>query len=188
MTVLHLIRHGPPEVQRSVPPHEWRLSAAARDGMLALLESGVLPSGARWSSSPEPKAMETARFLADGPIVPVHGFREQIRPAGWLDSEADYRDAVRTAFEHPQSSALPGWEPLDRTRTRVTVALRHLVESSCPQSPLVAAGHGTAWTLLVSELTGCPPDLDAWSRMLMPDHCALDLHACTVMSGWGSWA
>jgi broad specificity phosphatase PhoE len=188
MTVLHLIRHGPPEVQRSVPPHEWRLSAAARDGMLALLESGVLPSGARWSSSPEPKALETARFLADGAIVPVHGFREQIRTAGWLDSEADYRDTVRTAFEHPQSSALPGWEPLDRTRTRVTAALRHLVESSCPQSQLAAAGHGTAWTLLVSELTGCPPDLDAWSRMLMPDHCALDLHACTVMSGWGSWA
>jgi broad specificity phosphatase PhoE len=188
MTVLHLVRHGRPEVKPRVPPHEWRLSAEARDGLLALWESGVLPSGACWSSSPEPKALETARFLADGAIVTVHGFREQVRPAGWLDSELDYRDAVRTAFDDPQSSALPGWEPLDRTRTRVAAAVRHLVDSSCPQSPLVATGHGTAWTLLVSELTACPPDLDAWRRMLMPDHCALDLNAGTVMSRWGSWA
>ncbi len=31
------------------------------------------------------------------------------------------------------------------------------------------AGHGTAWTLLKAELTGRPPDLDAWARLRMPD-------------------
>jgi broad specificity phosphatase PhoE len=117
----------------------------------------------------------------------VHGFREQIRPAGWLDGERAWRLLVRTAFEHPLSPALPGWEPLDRTRTRVAAAFRRLVEGSA-QSTLVATGHGTAWILLVSELTGCPPDLDTWEQMLMPDHCAVDLDPGSVMSPWGSWA
>jgi broad specificity phosphatase PhoE len=187
VTVLHLVRHGQPDVQRLLPAHEWRLAEQARGEMLALRESGALPASASWSSSPEPKAVETARFLADGEIVTVHAFREQIRSGNWLESEAEYRNAVRTAFEHPQSPALPGWEPLDRTRERVTSAVLHLVaNASRPQ--LIAVGHGTAWTVLVSQLTGSAPDLDAWESMLMPDHCVLDLTSGMLMKPWGSWA
>jgi broad specificity phosphatase PhoE len=39
---------------------------------------------------------------------------------------------------------------------------------------LVLVGHGTAWTVLVSELTGRAPDLDAWARLAMPDLWVLD--------------
>jgi len=185
--LLHLVRHGQPDVQPRLPAHEWRLAAQARRGMLALRQSGALPSAATWSSSPEPKAMETARFLTDCEIVTVASFREQMRSAGWVETEIEYRTTVRKAFEDPQEPALPGWEPLDRTRERVTSAALRLVEKA-PRSQLVAIGHGTAWTLLVSELTGRAPDLDAWETMLMPDHCALDLNSRTVESAWGSWA
>jgi broad specificity phosphatase PhoE len=187
VTLLHLVRHGQPDVQRLLPAHEWRLAEQARGEMLALRESGALPNSATWSSSPEPKAVETARFLADGEIVTVHAFREQIRSVSWLESEAEYRNAVRTAFEYPQSPALPGWEPLDRTRERVTSAVLHLV-ANASRPRLVAVGHGTAWTVLVSELTGSAPDLDAWETMRMPDHCVLDLRSRTLMRPWGSWA
>jgi broad specificity phosphatase PhoE len=187
VTLLHLVRHGQPDVQRLRPAHEWGLAEEAGKGMLALRESGALPNSASWSSSPEPKAVETARFLADGGIVTVDAFREQIRSVSWLESEAEYRAAVRTAFEHPQAPALPGWEPLSRTTERVTSAVLHLI-ANASRSRLVAVGHGTAWTVLVSELTGSAPDLDAWEAMRMPDHCALDLRSRRLIRPWGSWA
>jgi broad specificity phosphatase PhoE len=187
MTLLHLVRHGVPDVRPQLPAHEWSLSAEARPGMLALWDSGVLPSGASWSSSPEPKASETARFLTDREIVTVDSLREHVRPTGWWDNDRDFRVAVRTAFEHPQSPAWPGWEPLECTRERVTSAiLRLVVNASSPH--LVAVGHGTAWTVLVSELTGSAPDLDAWETMLMPDHCVLDVKSHLLVRAWGSWA
>ena len=34
-----------------------------------------------------------------------------------------------------------------------------------PTDNVVLVGHGTAWTLLVSELTGRPPDLTAWRNL-----------------------
>jgi hypothetical protein len=34
---------------------------------------------------------------------------------------------------------------------------------------LVLVGHGTAWTVLVAELTGAEPDLARWRAMAMPD-------------------
>ncbi len=34
---------------------------------------------------------------------------------------------------------------------------------------VVLVGHGTAWTLVVADLTGEPPDLDRWSALAMPD-------------------
>jgi broad specificity phosphatase PhoE len=186
MTWLHLVRHGLPDIRRQLPAHEWTLSPDAQAGLLTLRDSGVLPVGAVWFSSPEPKAMETARFLADGVIVIRDGFREQVRSARWL-SRGDLRSAVRRAFENPHQAALPGWEPLDRTRRRVTSAARYLIQSLAPTAQVVATGHGTGWTILVSELTGSAPDLEAWEHMLMPDHCAIDLDSRAVVAGWGSW-
>ena len=34
---------------------------------------------------------------------------------------------------------------------------------------VVLVGHGTAWTVLVAELTGTPPDLDRWESLATPD-------------------
>jgi broad specificity phosphatase PhoE len=34
---------------------------------------------------------------------------------------------------------------------------------------VVLVGHGTAWTVLVAELTGRPPDLARWESLAMPD-------------------
>jgi 23S rRNA (adenine2503-C2)-methyltransferase len=60
---------------------------------------------------------------------------------------------------------VPTWEPPTPTRDRVVAAVRRL--GSTHDGDLVLVGHGTAWTLLVAELTGRPPDLDAWERLAM---------------------
>ncbi len=40
-------------------------------------------------------------------------------------------------------------------------------------APDVAAVHGTAWTLVVADLTGRPPDLAWWAGLAMPDVIAV---------------
>ena len=164
--MLHLVRHGRPLVEPGLLPSAWELDPAGFDEVWALRRSGRLPEHARWFSSPEPKAVATAQLLTDAEVGVVEGLREQVREtADWLD---DFEDVVRRAFADPEQPAHPGWEPLSVTRDRVVTAVRGLVEQH-PGDDLVLVGHGTAWTVLVSALTGAPPDLERWSSMGFPD-------------------
>jgi broad specificity phosphatase PhoE len=75
---------------------------------------------------------------------------------------------VRRAFERPDEPATDGWEPLSACRDRVVPAVRRVLEVHRGED-VVLVGHGTAWTLVVADLTGQPPDLDRWSALAMPD-------------------
>jgi broad specificity phosphatase PhoE len=50
----------------------------------------------------------------------------------------------------------------------VTTAVEGILDQH-PGHDVVLVGHGTAWTLVRSALTGEPPDLDAWVRLSLPD-------------------
>jgi broad specificity phosphatase PhoE len=54
------------------------------------------------------------------------------------------------------------------TRDRLLPAVRRILDTH-PDTDVALAGHGTAWTLLVAELTGAAPDLEAWAALRMPD-------------------
>ena len=100
--MLHLVRHGRPLVDHAVSAHEWRLDPAGYDEVWALRDSGRLPRGATWFSSPEPKALETAQLLTDGEVSVVEGLRELRRDSTqWHD---DHAEVVRRAFADPQTS------------------------------------------------------------------------------------
>ncbi|MEO5708347.1 MAG: histidine phosphatase family protein [Nocardioidaceae bacterium] len=165
--MLHLVRHGRPLLDPDAAADTWPLDPAGLADVDALRASGRLPADADWFSSPEPKARETAARLTDRPVTVVDDLGEQRRGAHWFDSAESFGAAVRTAFERPDDSAAPGWEPLTRTRARVLAAVRLLVSEH--PGDLVLVGHGTAWTVLVAELTGRPPDLASWARLEMPD-------------------
>lgn len=164
--MLYLVRHGRPLLEPGLLPSAWELDPAGFDDIWALRESGRLPSGARWFSSPEPKAVATAQLLTDAEVGVVDGLREHVREtADWIE---DFAATVRRAFERPDVSACDGWEPLDRARDRVVTTVRGLMAEH-PGEDLVLVGHGTAWTVLVAELTGTEPDLDRWAALAMPD-------------------
>jgi broad specificity phosphatase PhoE len=185
-TTLHLIRHGRVVPDPARPAAEWSLHPDVEPELAALRHSGVLPTYARWFSSPEPKAFGTARALTDTSIGFVDGLREMSRPAQpWLGSE-DWSALVRRSVDQPDVPAAPGWECASATSQRVVGAVRRILDS-CPDDDVVLVGHGTAWTLVVAALTAQPPDLDAWERLHMPDHCALEVGDGTarVVSGWG---
>jgi len=170
--MLHLVRHGRPQVDRSRPAHEWELDPAAYDDIWALRESGQLPDRAAWFSSPEPKALATAELLTDGDVGVVDGLREHVRDgAQWIE---DFDDAVRRAFAVPDAAAVPGWEPITACRDRVVRAVDGIL-SAYAGADVVLVGHGTAWTVLAATLTRTEPDLDRWRSLAMPDLVRLEV-------------
>lgn len=168
MPALFLVRHGLSAPDPTAPPETWALDPAGLDDIDALGASGRLPEPAAWYSSPEAKALGTARRLTDLPVTVVPALAEHRRGVHWFADPAAFRAAVRRAFDDPAARAVPEWEPLAVTRDRLLPAVRRLLDAHTA-TDLVLAGHGTAWTLLVSELTGAPPDLDAWAALRMPD-------------------
>ena len=156
---LHLVRHGRPAIVPGVPAAEWELDPSAYDDVWALRASGRLPLRAAWFASAEPKALQTAQLLTDAEVGVLPDLGEHVRSGEWLDDRA---------FERPAEPAVDGWEPLDACRGRVVPAVRRVLEVHGDED-VVLVGHGTAWTLVVADLTGEPPDLDRWSALAMPD-------------------
>ncbi len=169
--MLHLVRHGRPLVIEGVPAAQWDLDPASYDDVWALRASGRLPTRAAWFSSPEPKAIETAGLLTDGEVGVLPDLREHERSGEWVD---DFPAAVRRAFAEPDLPSVEGWEPLSACRDRVTRAVRRVLEVH-GSDDVVLVGHGTAWTLVVADLTDRPPDLDGWQALAMPDVISLEV-------------
>jgi broad specificity phosphatase PhoE len=164
---LHLVRHGRPLIDPERPAAEWELDPAGFDDVWALRER--LPSSAAWFCSPEPKAQQTAQLLTDSDVGIVEDLREHERGPGWLD---DFHDRVRAAFAQPELPAAPGWEPMTALAARLVPAVRRILDvhdDLAGDRDVVLIGHGTAWTLLVAELTGREPDLARWASLGMPD-------------------
>jgi len=85
-----------------------------------------LPERAVWYSSPEPKALGTARLLTESEVTVVHDLREHERhTTGWMD---DFDAVVRRAFDSPDVPAHAGWAPLEDCRRRVVVAALEILE------------------------------------------------------------
>jgi broad specificity phosphatase PhoE len=168
---LFLVRHGLSAPRGGAPADEWELDPAGFDDVWTLRESGRLPAGAVWFTSPEPKAVATAQLLTEGEVGVVDDLREHVRGStAWLD---DFTDTVARAFARPDVPAYDGWEPLAACRDRVVRAVRGILSAHAGED-VVLVGHGTAWTVLVAELTGAAPDLDRWRALAMPDLLVLD--------------
>jgi broad specificity phosphatase PhoE len=103
------------------------------------------------------------------------------RPAGWYE---DFDSLVAQALATPDRPAAPGWETAASTLRRIARAFDRIATTH-EGEVLILAGHGTAWTLLVSALTGAAPDVMAWKRLLFPDH--LMIVGSEVVSAWGAW-
>jgi len=169
--VIHLVRHGRPLIRPDRPAREWELDPAGFDDVWALRESGRLPSGAVWFSSPEPKATATAQLLTEVKVGVIDDLHEHVRDTtDWIE---DFPGVVRRAFVDPATPAHPGWEPLADCRIRIARAVAG-IRAAHPDDELVLVGHGTAWTLLASEITGRAPDLTRWAQLQLPDLIVLD--------------
>ncbi|MFL6133302.1 MAG: hypothetical protein ACJ72A_10880, partial [Nocardioidaceae bacterium] len=107
---LFLVRHGRPVLDPSVPAARWPLAPDASDEVLPLRDR--LPDAAAWFSSPEPKALATARLLTDDDVtVDPHLVEHRREATPWVADVAAWRSLVRQVFTAPDVPAHPGWEP-----------------------------------------------------------------------------
>jgi broad specificity phosphatase PhoE len=183
--LLHLVRHGPPVIEPGKPASSWLLDPAASPDLRRLRTFMAANTAAvSWHSSDEPKAVATASALTDDEVEVVPMLREAVR-ADWFTRQDQFQAAALAAFARPAYAAHPGWEPFDQTRARIRAAADEILRRS--RTDVVLVGHGSAWTLLVSDLLGQPPDLEAWRRLGQPDLCTLNLYTRSVVRAWGTW-
>ncbi|GGN87451.1 hypothetical protein GCM10010112_70100 [Actinoplanes lobatus] len=162
MSRILLVRHAMPEIDPGVPAELWRLSAAGRAAAreLALL----IQPGARFVSSPEPKAMETlAQIAGDTRVAVDSGFAEVRRPPAWTGGDV-YRAAARAYLNGADHE---GWEPRDQVVGRFAAAVdRHAAAGGT----LVIGTHGLAGTLWLASrhAVGWPAE-QFWEALRFPD-------------------
>jgi broad specificity phosphatase PhoE len=172
MRRLILVRHSLPEIRREVPAAQWRLSA---DGVARsrALSRRLNPSGAACVfTSCEPKAVETARVLAEEwgmPLEEVPGLHEHERPQAQILTRDAFEERVRNLFARPDELVF-GAETATAARRRFTMALMRLIARTT--GDVVVVSHGTVMTLFVAESAGVEP-FAFWKRQQMP--CAVTL-------------
>ena len=156
-----------------MPAHEWELDPAGFDDVWALRESGRLPERAVWFCSPEPKATATAQLLTETEVGVVDALREHVREStDWIE---DFTGTVGVVPSPSRTCpAYDGWEPLAACRAPRRPRPSGGSSTCTAGEDVVLVGHGTAWTVLVSALTGRPPDLDRWRALAMPDLIVVD--------------
>jgi broad specificity phosphatase PhoE len=175
-------------VDPAVGAHLWHLTADP--GVAALAASRILPKRAVWFTSPEPKAVESAALLGAREARVVPDLREADRGGIWIEDQHEYRATVSRYLAEGVGPLDSRWEARDAVTRRLVAVARYIREQTGRKN-VVLVGHGAAFTLLVGELVGRPPDVNGWIGLGLPDHCALDWRdqnrRARLTIPWGSW-
>jgi broad specificity phosphatase PhoE len=159
-----LVRHSVPEVDRSIPAAEWRLSAEGRARCDALAERVAANDPELVLSSTEPKALETAELLASWLGLEVResaDLREQERrTVGWLERD-ELEAAIRRLFSEPDQVVF-GEESAAAALARFSRAVEGLGDGA------VVVSHGTVISLYVAAQTGQDAFV-LWKGLELPD-------------------
>jgi len=159
-----LVRHSLPEVDRSIPAADWRLSAEGRARCDALAARVATYEPELVVASTEPKALETAELLARSLGLEVResaDLREQERrTVGWLERD-ELEAAIRQLFAEPERVTF-GEESAAAALARFSRAVEGLGDRA------VVVSHGTVISLYVGAQTG-QDAFELWKSLELPD-------------------
>lgn len=156
-----LVRHAHSVVDLSREASEWRLSSA---GIAAAAELAAVVAAHRPDvvvSSPERKAVQTARPIAErlGVKLLFDDRLREHRPTGFLPP-ADFQLAVQTLFQRPDEEVFG--ESANTAAARVRAAIeRH-------GNAAAFVSHGRALSAFLALCTGCS-GWEIWRDLRMPD-------------------
>ena len=162
-----LVRHGTPDIEKSVPAAEWQLSACGRDATITLarnLRDYVFDAIA---TSPEPKAMGTAEVIASqlGPAVEIdQGFSEHLRRSVGFLTQEDLATAIARLFKHPDNLVF-GEETASQAYARFCAALER--QSARSAHDILVVTHGTIMSIYLSRIQSIDP-FPLWRSLNMP--------------------
>ena len=175
MNNLILVKHSLPEVASTVPAKEWRLSQSGQVRSRALAEKLEHFSPDVIISSTEPKAIETARIIADQLYKPFNifeGLHEHDRTGvGLLDRE-QFEIKVKDFFENPDKLVF-GRETANQSLARFSKALTS-AELEHPNKNIAVVTHGTVITLFVNQFNTIET-FSFWRRLGLPSFVVLSL-------------
>lgn len=150
---MRLIYVSHPEVviDPDVPVPDWSLNDLGRSRTEALAATGWPGAGWRIVSSPEVKALETARILAAGAPIEVDETTAEVdrSSTGYL-SHAEHEAQADALFARPEVST-KGWERAADAQARMVTALARLVADG---RDVMLVGHGAVGSLLWCHIAG----------------------------------
>lgn len=179
-TPIVLVRHARPAIDPVRPAGDWLLADDANESVLRLAE-GIGAVGADGIvTSPEPKALGTARLIAgrlDLPVMVDEALREQggdMIP--WIAGPEEFRAAVREHFGRADEAVL-GDEPSADAAARFAEAVeRARGQFRCP----VVVTHGRVMCGYLGASFGIDP-MEIWETLRLPDAFVLDLVSGSVV-------
>jgi phosphoribosyl-AMP cyclohydrolase len=175
MPNLILIRHSQPEIDPARPAREWPLSDEGRARCQALAERVSFYDPERIASSLEPKALETARLIAERlglSVEPVENLHEHERGGVAWSGRAQFESAVAEFFHRPQARVF-GDETADKAHRRFADALNGVLAQH-PGKNIAVTTHGTVMSLFVSRAVGIEP-FPFWKLLGLPAFAVLSL-------------
>jgi len=179
----YYVSHPEVAVDAEVPVPEWGLSDVGRSRALSMLQQPWLGEVSSIGSSPETKALETARILGDHLGIEVDELpdsREIDRSSTGFVSHDRHEELADRLFSEPAVSA-DGWERAIDAQQRIIGVFAPFLEVGSPTR--VVVGHGGVGTLLLCHLLGI--DIDRLHDQPGQGHYwAFDCETSQILHRW----
>ena len=182
--IVALVRHAEPRVAPDVPSSEWDLRAAGLRNCVALAETLCRFLPAILVSSTEPKAVQTARLIAQQlglEMTSRDGLREHKRSGEFLP-KSTFHSNIQASFANPTKVEF-GRESCDELGLRIEDEV-HKALSRVPDSNVMLVTHGTAMTSFIMRHWQVDP-FEVWKSLGLPAYLAFTLPTFDIvgMSG-----
>ena len=167
-----------------MPSSEWDLSAAGLRNCVALAETLCRFLPAILVSSTEPKAVQTARLIAQQlglEMTSRDGLREHKRSGEFLP-KSTFHSNIQASFANPTKVEF-GRESCDELGLRIEDEV-HKALSRVPDSNVMLVTHGTAMTSFIMRHWQVDP-FEVWKSLGLPAYLAFTLPTFDIvgMSG-----
>lgn len=161
MREIYLVRHAETMVDPELPPTSWELTEAGYAVAASL--KGVLPELV--FSSPEAKALQTARQLTQLQVTPIEEFREhRADKAAWISSD-DFAMSVERYFSDRENRV---WgDSHAETAARFRTGLSKIVSRQEGATRCTVVSHGRILCSFLGSLTGTS-GYELWKLLTMP--------------------
>ena len=173
MRSLVLVKHSLPDIDPTLPPTSWRLSAEGSRRCTGLAQRIATHAPAALVTSTEPKATDTASLVGHQlglDIVRDDRLREHERDeTNWLGQDA-FEASVAELFARPGARVFgreSGRQALRRFSAGVDDALRRVSLGT-----VVVVAHGTVISLFAADRSGVD-GFALWKRLGMPSYIVL---------------
>lgn len=174
MSQLILVKHARPQMDEHLPSDQWRLCDEGRQASIRLAERLVDRRIGRVVSSTEPKAFETACFLAERLGLQAEsatGLHEHDRSNVPIMPTRQFISMIALFFKQPRRLVL-GRETARQASERFEKAVAEVMQASGGKTTAVVT-HGTVLALYAAARCREDPFL-IWRRMQLPSFVVVD--------------